>query len=187
MLMNSFVMLLGDGFEEIEAIGTLDLLRRANLAVTTCTVNATPIVTGAHAIVLHADICFQDLNHEAYDGVILPGGVDGVKALHDEPGVTTLLRAYATAGKWIAAICAAPAYVLQPTGIIDNRRVTGYPAPEFISMLGTAYVDQVVVIDDFLITAQGPGSTFAFANAIITHVLGASTAKQVATDACIVL
>ncbi len=179
------LLLLGNGFEEIEALGTLDLLRRAGIEVTTCTLNRTPLVLGAHGIATEAELCLTELDSTLFDGVILPGGMGGSTALAETQGVGELLKDYDVQGRLICAICAAPALVLPATGILRERQVTCYPAPPFIEALGTNYVGGKVVVAENLITAAGPGCFTDFAYAIITHVQGEATAQQVFAEALI--
>ncbi len=181
------VLLLGNGFEEIEALGTLDLLRRAEIEVVTCTLNRTPLVLGAHGIATEAELCLTELDSTLFDGVILPGGMGGSTALAETQGVGELLKDYDAQGKWICAICAAPALVLPPTGILRDRKVTCYPAPPFIEVLGENYVNQKAVVSGNLITAAGPGCFTDFAAAIITAVRGEAVTQQVFADALISL
>lgn len=177
------LLLLGNGFEEIEALGTLDLLRRGNMEITTCTVNTTPRVLGAHGIVTEAEVVLAELDSSLYDGVILPGGMEGTQALAATQGVTDLLQTYDAAGKLICAICAASAMVLKPSGILRNRKVTGYPAKPLIEALGENYVSTEISIDQNLLTAAGPGSFIRFASAILTLAQGRPVALEVLRDA----
>lgn len=181
-----FYLLLADGFEEIEALGTLDLLRRGGVEVTTCSLNATAEVMGAHGIPVRADTLLAECDCSAGEGVILPGGLGGSKALAASAAVTALLHAYAQSGKYICAICAAPALVLSAAGILQPEdRVTCYPAPEFIQALGTHYTGARAGVSGSLITAAGPGCFTDFAKAILTAVKGSATAGAVFRDALI--
>ncbi len=137
----ALLMLLANGFEEIEALGTLDLLRRAGVETRTCTLNRTPLTLGAHGIAVEAELCLTELDSTAFEGVILPGGLGGAEALAATQGVLELLRDYDAQGKLIAAICAAPALVLTAAGLLPGaRRATCYPAPDFVAALGEGYV-----------------------------------------------
>ncbi|MBR5592299.1 MAG: DJ-1/PfpI family protein [Kiritimatiellae bacterium] len=164
------LLLLANGFEEIEALGTLDLLRRGEVEVTTCTLNQTPLTLGAHNIAVEAELCLTELDSTQYDGVILPGGMGGSQALAATQGVLELLKDYNEQGKTICAICAAPALVLTAADIIQNRKVTCYPAPEFIEALGDNYLSAKAHTEGNLITAAGPGCFTDFAKAIMDAV-----------------
>jgi 4-methyl-5(b-hydroxyethyl)-thiazole monophosphate biosynthesis len=164
------LLLLANGFEEIEALGTLDLLRRGNLEVTTCTLNQTPLTLGAHGIAVEAELCLTELDSTQFDGVILPGGMGGSQALAATHGVLELLKEYNAQGKWVCAICAAPALVLTAAEVIGSRKVTCYPAPEFIEALGDHYLAAKAHTDGNLITGAGPGCFTYFSRAILDAV-----------------
>lgn len=161
------LLLLADGFEEIEALGTLDVLRRGGLTVDVCSVGGETRVMGAHGIATEAAMPLG-ATAEAYDGVILPGGLGGSQRLAASEGVLALLRTMDAQGKLLAAICAAPALVLPAAGVLRGRKVTCYPAPEFIQALGEHYVGGRVVVDGTLITGEGPGRFVDFARAILS-------------------
>ena len=161
------LLLLANGFEEIEALGTLDLLRRVGLDVTTCTLNQTPLTLGAHNIAVEAELCLTELDSTQFDGVILPGGMGGSQALAATQGVLELLKEYNTQGKWVCAICAAPALVFTAADLLAGRKVTCYPAPEFIEALGEHYIAAKAYTDGNLITGAGPGCFSDFARAIL--------------------
>ena len=179
----ALVMLLANGFEEIEALGTLDLLRRAGVEVTTCTLNTTPLTLGAHGVAVEAELCLTELDSTAFDGVILPGGLGGSQNLAATQGVLELLKEYDAAGKWVCAICAAPALVLTAAGILPGRKATCYPAPDFTTALGDGYRRERAVVDGHLITGEGPGRFMDFARAIIVAVKGEEAAHRTFADA----
>lgn len=173
-----FLLMLADGFEEIEALGTLDLLRRGGLDVVTCAVGKSLRVTGAHGIVTEADERLANMTGEDCDGLILPGGLGGAQTLAASEDVLSLIRTYDAQDKAICAICAAPALVLPAAGILRGRKVTCYPAPQFIEALGKHYAGGRVVVDGDLITAEGPGRFADFARAILTHAIGGHAAIE---------
>lgn len=179
------LMLLADGFEEIEALGTLDLLRRAGVEVQTASLAEGGSVRGAHGIVVQADGAFPGAwTPERVEGVILPGGMGGATALAASAQVETWLRALDAQGKWICAICAAPALVLPRAGVLTaGRRATCYPAPDFIAALGDAYEAAPAVVSGNLITGAGPGAFAAFARAIAEALRPAEAVAQVWQDA----
>lgn len=181
----SYLLLLGNGFEELEALGTLDLMRRADIDVKTCTINTTPLVLGAHNIAVEADLCLGEIARDQYNGLIIPGGMGGVEALAATPDVLEMVHDCLEDNKLLAAICAAPAVVLTAAEVTEGRRMTGFPAPALIERLGNSYVDEPVVVDDCLITSKGPGTVFAFARAIITHIKGEAKAAQVMKEAVV--
>lgn len=179
-----YLMLLANGFEEIEALGTLDLLRRGGMEVQTCTLNRTPLVLGAHGIAVEAELVLGELDSTQYEGVILPGGLGGSQALASTQGVLELLQEYDQAGKTICAICAAPALVLTSANILRDRLVTCYPAEDFIQLLGENYKRAPALMSENLITAEGPGRFIDFAIQILTHVQGADAAQKVLQEGC---
>lgn len=179
----TYLLLLADGFEEIEALGTADLLRRAGLNVTLCAITIETEVRGAHGICVTADTDIGAVNLDEYDAIILPGGMTGTQNLAANDRVIAMLQEADAAGRRIAAICAAPAIVLQTAGVIHGRKVTGYPAEPLIDRIRETYTGDEVTIDGNLITAAGPGSFKAFAAAIITAEKGEAHTAQVLSDA----
>lgn len=164
---------LDNGFEEIEAITTIDLLRRANIALTTVSVTGDILVTGAHAISVKADKLFGDLTFEDAEMLILPGGATN---LIDSKPLCDLLIQHNNDNKLIAAICAAPA-VLGQLGILDGKQATCYPG--FENHLAESHVGGLVVESHNIITAKGPGLSSDFAFCIIEKLAGSEVADQV--------
>jgi len=177
------LLLLAEGFEEIEALGTADLLRRGGLTVTLCSIGASLEVMGAHGICVRAEAVLEALDASGHDGLVLPGGLGGSKRLAASPAVRALLAAFDAQGKWICAICAAPALVLTAAGVLRGRRATCYPAPEFLHLLGESYAGGKAVVDGRLITAEGPGRVADFAGAILKALQGEGVARTVLADA----
>ena len=168
---------LDNGFEEIEAITTIDLLRRANIALTTVSVTGVESVLGAHHIAVKADKLFADVDFADADMLILPGGQPGATNLANHKGVELLLRQFMDADKPVAAICAAP-MVLGGHGLIDGRKVTTYPGCE--PGLGKALCTGALVEQDAnLITGKGPAAAVEFANAIIRLLRSDELQKEV--------
>ncbi len=166
-------LFLDNGFEEIEAITTIDLLRRANIALTTVSITGKPMVLGAHNIAVEADGLFENVDFDDAEMLILPGGQTH---LDQHNGLRELLLNHNDAGKLIAAICAAPS-VLGKLGILKGKQATCYPG--FESFLGESYVGGLVVESKNIITAKGPGLAADFAFCIIEHIKGSDVADQV--------
>ena len=164
---------LDNGFEEIEAITTIDLLRRANIALTTVSVTGVESVLGAHNISVKADKLFADVDFADAEMLILPGGAT---KLHECKPLCDLLVAHNASEKLIAAICAAPS-VLGRLGILQGKQATCYPG--FEEYLGESYIDGLVVESKNIITAKGPGLSSDFAFCIIEKLAGSETADQV--------
>ena len=166
-------LFLDTNFEEIEAVTTIDLLRRANIALTTVSVTGNLHVMGAHQIEVKADCCIADCDFSDAGMLILPGGathLDKCQPLCD------LLLKHNEQGKQIAAICAAPS-VLGKLGILEGKQATCYPG--FEDFLGESFVGGLVVESKNIITAKGPGLASDFAFCLIEHLAGEETADQV--------
>lgn len=166
-------LFLDNGFEEIEAVTTVDLLRRAGVELTTVSVTTKELVEGAHGISVKADQLFENLSFEDAETLILPGG--GVM-LGERKALCDLLLKHNEAGKLIAAICAAPS-VLGKLGILVGKQATCYPG--FENTLGESYVGGLVVESKNIITAKGPGLTSDFAFCLIEKLRGAEVADEV--------
>ena len=164
---------LDNGFEEIEAITTIDLLRRANIALTTVSVTGKEWVLGAHNIAVKADTLFADADFADAEMLILPGGATN---LIERKPLCELLIKHNEQDKLVAAICAAPA-VLGQLGILQGKQATCYPG--FENHLGESYVGGLVVESKNVITAKGPGLSSDFAFCIIEKLAGNEVADQV--------
>lgn len=164
---------LDNGFEEIEAVTTIDLLRRANVALQTISITGSLAVKGAHGITVQADSLFKDVDFAHAETLILPGGAT---ALGDYAPLCDLLLKHNAEGKLIAAICAAPS-VLGKLGILKGKQATCYPG--FEAALGESYIGGLVVESKNVITAKGPGLSSDFAFCLIEHLAGEQVADQV--------
>lgn len=179
--MEKSYLFLADGFEEIEALATVDILRRAGMNVTTVSIGESALATGAHGVAVQADAVFASTDFADAAWLICPGGMPGASNLRNCEGLCSLLQAHAAAGSRLAAICAAPAVVFASLGLLEGRRATCYPGFEDVCVSGGADMQaQRVVVDGNIITANGPGSAIPFALAIVEHTLGAAAARQVA-------
>jgi len=171
---------LAEGFEEIEAVTVVDLLRRAGIDVRTASLGDAR-VTGSHGIPVEADISIDAADAADYDMIVLPGGMPGAENLRQDARITTLLRRFAVAGRYTAAICAAPG-VLAAAGLLDNRRATSFPgflAPD--SAPGITLSDAPVVVDGRVVTSRGPGTATEFSLALIELLCGRQSADAVAS------
>ena len=164
--MRKVLLLLANGFEEIEALGTADVLRRMGVEVTLAGMKDLQ-VAGSHNMPVVCDALFDKVDPAEYDGVILPGGLPGATNLYDDERVINLLYNFAAENKVTAAICAAP-MVLDKAGLLENRTFTMYPAEDLYKYLRGNKRPQsdLVVVDGKVITGKGPGATFKFAAAI---------------------
>jgi len=177
--MKRAVVFLAEGFEEVEAVTPIDFLRRAGIEVITAGVGGASI-QGAHGIRIQTEKNIEDLSMDNFDGIVIPGGMPGAANLAAAPKVSQLLRDASEAGKMIAAICASPAVVLSPAGLLKGKSATCYPGFEKDLVCGS-FVEERVVIDGSIITSRGPGTAAEFAVKIIEYLAGADAAKEVFT------
>ena len=173
---------LADGFEETEAVTTIDVLRRAEINVITVSISNSKTVTGAHGIPVIADVLFAETDFSTADLLFLPGGMPGTKHLGEHEGLKQLLLHQVNSGKKIAAICAAPT-VLAKIGILDNKEAICYPG--FESDLTNAVIStKTVVKSGNVITGKGPGVTIPFALKVVEELKGKAVADKIASDFC---
>jgi 4-methyl-5(b-hydroxyethyl)-thiazole monophosphate biosynthesis len=176
--MSKVLVPLAEGFEEIEAVTVVDLLRRAGIAVQTASLGGRE-VTGSHGITVRADLGIDEAAADDYDMIVLPGGMPGTAHLKSDERVAGLLREFAASGRYTAAICAAPS-VLAHAGLLEGRRATSYPG--FLaadSAAGIRLSDEPVVIDGKVVTSRGPGTAVPFALALIELLEGPATRRAV--------
>ena len=163
MMKKRALLILADGFEEIEALGTADILRRLGVEVILAGVHAGSI-TGAHGMSVLPDELLSMADGVEFDAVILPGGVPGAANLDADVTLDKLLRQAEASGKVIAAICAAP-YILAKRGLLDGKVFTMYPGFES-ELGGLRYTDNPAEVSGNSVTGKGPGAVFAFAGAV---------------------
>jgi len=170
---------LAEGVEEIEAVVVVDVLRRAGIAVTTAAVGSERIVAASRGVTLVADTLWRDVDTGAFDALVLPGGGPGTERLKADKRVLEAVAEFDARGKTVAAICAAPT-VLAAAGVLEGRAATCYPGCEK-DLKGTRYTAKgPVVSDKHILTSQGPGTSFAFALALVERLAGKTTADKVA-------
>ena len=173
----SFVML-GDGFDEIEALAPVDVMRRAGMSIFTVSMTENRVVRGATGNLVVADMSISDLKPEMIDWLIFPGADKSEAAVNISLELQAIVKSHWEKGGNVAAICAAPALVLGPLGIITGTNATGYPfLKEDFEKNGGIYSDAAVVEGNHLITSKGPGTTLEFALAIVRKAKGAETEK----------
>jgi 4-methyl-5(b-hydroxyethyl)-thiazole monophosphate biosynthesis len=174
--MKRVVVPLAEGFEELEAVTIIDILRRAGVDVVVASVAGSP-VTGSHGIRLAADTPLAALAEQDFDMIALPGGMPGADHLKKDPLVAALVRRLHDAGRPVAAICAAP-MVLAAAGVLDGRRATSYPG--FLKDADKAtVVGDAVVVDGGVITSRGPGTALDFALALVEALLGPAARQDI--------
>ncbi len=173
---NRIVVILAEGFEEIEAVTAVDVLRRAELDVVLAGVGGTA-VTGAHGVTYQCDTEL-DGAMETPRAVVLPGGLPGSENLGKSPEVEALVRAVYASGGLCAAICAAPALTLAKYGLLDGRRATCYPGFESEFGPETEASEARVVRDGQILTSRGPGTALEFSLALVEILTDAEKARS---------
>ncbi len=167
-----------EGFEEIEAVTIIDVLRRANIEVTTASLT-TNTVMGAHAIAITADKLLDEVDFSQFDAIVLAGGA-GTFRLREDPRIAKILIAQANANKLVAAICAAPT-VLSAAGLLKGKRATSFPSVKAQMEVGE-YLTIPVVVDGKIVTSQGAGTAMLFALKLVEILQSEAIATQLATD-----
>jgi 4-methyl-5(b-hydroxyethyl)-thiazole monophosphate biosynthesis len=171
------LMPLAEGFEEIEAITAIDILRRADIEVVVAGLKE-GLVEGAHKIKMLPDTNLDKINQSEFDGLILPGGFPGFVNLGNDDRVLSMIRQMNRAGKYIAAICAAPS-VLIKAGIMAGRKATVSPSGKAQMEVCARYCDDRVVADGKLVTSQSPGTAMEFALKLVEVLVGKEKMKQI--------
>ena len=167
---------LADGCEELEAVTIIDLLRRAGIEVVSAGLKP-GVVKASRGVQLVPDLTLDSALQDDYDMVVLPGGMPGAAHLKSDPRILRLLKDMAAAGKYTAAICAAP-MVLAEAGVLEGRQATSYPG--FLDGLpGVTVSAAAVVRDGKVLTSRGPGTAMDFALALIETLAGADKRQQV--------
>lgn len=178
--MKKTAILLADGFEEIEALTVVDLLRRVRITCDMVSVGDAGQVAGSHGITVLPDRKFSETSFDGYDGVILPGGMPGTKNLGADGRVLRLLQSFYARGKLTAAICAAPT-VLAKAGLLEGKSAVCHPGWEE-QMTGADVCFEPVAVDGTVITSRGAGTAIAFALAIIQYFDSKEQAEDLASS-----
>jgi len=176
--MKTVLVPLFEGFEEIEAITIIDVLRRADIEVVTASLE-TKTVIGAHAIAIIADTLLDQVNSSEFDAIVLAGGA-GTFRMREDPRIIKMLIAHAKADKLIGAICAAPT-VLSKAGLLKGKRATSFPSVQDQLEVGE-YLIIPVVVDGFVVTSRGAGTAMAFALKLVEILKGEAIANKLAID-----
>ena len=178
--MPTVLTILAEGFEEVEAITPIDLLRRAGAEVTLAAIGDGIHVTGRNGLTMHADTMLGTVEAMEFDCVFLPGG-PGVKHLRDDPRVRSIVLRHANAGQWVAAICAAPT-VLHDVGLLNGRRYTAHFS--VANELPAILADHRVVVDGRLLTSRGAGTALDFGLLLVEKLFSADAALEVSRSIC---
>ena len=177
--MSKVVVLLAEGFEEIEALTPVDLLRRAGIEVVTASITADRLVMGSHLIPVMADTVIDSLDGPA-DVLLLPGGLKGTNNLKESADVAAVINEYLNAGKYLTAICAAPT-VYGQMGLLKGKKATCYPGNED-KLIGAEWTgeDVNVAVDGQFITSRGMGTSIDFALKLIEILISKEKADELA-------
>lgn len=173
--MATALVLLAEGFEEVEAVTIIDVLRRAEIAVTTASLVGKH-VKGSHDIVVEADTLYDRVSVDDFDALVLPGG-PAAKTLREDARAQATIRRAAEKGKLLAALCAGPT-ALDAAGVLAGKRATVYPGNELPS--ARLVTEEPVVEDGDVITGRGPGASMAFALKVVERLAGAAVAEKTA-------
>jgi DJ-1 family protein len=167
-----------EGYEEIEALTVVDLVRRAGISIDMISVTEAGEVTGSHGITVKMDRTLAETDFSQLDMLVLPGGMPGTKGLEDCEALMEKLDEFYTSGKYIAAICAAPS-IFGHRGYLKGRKATSYP--DFESHLeGADVIGAAAIVDGNVITGRGMGCAIPFGLAIVEHFKGKSAADELA-------
>jgi 4-methyl-5(b-hydroxyethyl)-thiazole monophosphate biosynthesis len=172
------LVVLAEGFEEIEAITPIDVLRRAGLEVVVAGVGNREI-KGAHEITVETNILLEQYQGIP-DAIVLPGGLPGAANLKKSKALEDLLQKMKKSGKMIGAICASPALVLSPAGVLDGKKATCYPGFETDFSPKVTFSEERVVRDGQVTTSRGPGSAMEFSLELVSQLVSPDAAKKLA-------
>lgn len=175
--MTKVLVPLADGVEEMEAVISIDTLRRAEWEVVSVGLKE-GTVTASRGVCIQPDTIWDDIDYKSFDVLLLPGGGGGVQLLAGDPRVLDAVRYFSDERKWIAAVCAGP-LVLQQAGILAGKKVTCHPG--VVEMLKVTHrSEDAVVVDGKLVTSQGPGTSFSFALKLVELIDGQAKAEGLA-------
>lgn len=169
---------LANGFEEIEALAPVDILRRGGVDIKTVSITGDCFVESSHGITIKADLKFEDVaDFSDADILLLPGGLPGSTNLKAHEGVKATLKKQFDSGKRVGAICAAP-MVLAECGILDNKKATCSPGFEQYFNASTTYTGELFQEDGSVITGEGPAATLPYAYKILSYFIGEDAVKE---------
>jgi 4-methyl-5(b-hydroxyethyl)-thiazole monophosphate biosynthesis len=178
--MASVLVPLAKGFEEVEAVSLIDVMRRGGIEVVSAYLDGefeTDLVVGANGITIKADVSIKTVLADEFDMIVLPGGWDGTYALAENPRVQALLKEFKEKEKLVGAICAAP-YALKSAGVLGNH-YTCYPSVEEEIKQDGYVSDEKVVVDGNILTSRGPGTALCFALEIVKRLVGVESYQAV--------
>jgi len=167
---------LANGFEEIEAVTIIDILRRGGVEVTTASLNDDEKVHGSNGITILANTLIKYVTSNEFDMIVLPGGIPGAEHLRDSEKVQELIKEFNQKEKLVGAICAAP-IALYSAGVLKGEDFTCYPGYEQVIQDAT-FKDNKVVESENILTSRGPGTAMCFALEIVKKLVGSETYEQ---------
>lgn len=179
-IMSKVYIFLADGFEEIEGLTVVDMLRRADIDITMVSISGKLDITGGHQIIVKADALFEETDFDDADMLVLPGGKVGTDNLSNHDGLDKLLKDFASKDKYLSAICAAPS-ILGTKGLLKDRQAICYPGFEQY-LNGAEIVNKAVVVDGNIITSKGMGTAIDFSLALIKVLKSKEDATKIASS-----
>lgn len=179
--MPSVLVILADGFEELEAFAPVDLLRRGEIDVTVASLNENRHATGRSGVTAHADAALSAVQDRTFDLVFLPGGA-GVKHLRGDPRVREIVLRHHSAGRWLAAICAAPT-VLHDCGLLAGRRYTAHYS--VANELSEILLAERVVTDGKITTSRGAGTAVEFGLHLVGLLVSPAKSAEISKAICL--
>ncbi|ADD67111.1 DJ-1 family protein [Denitrovibrio acetiphilus DSM 12809] len=174
--MGKVIVVLADGFEEIEAVSVIDILRRADVEVCAAGVKDGN-VKGAHGLIVKPDSTLEDIDEDDYDMIVLPGGAVGAENIGKSKDADDILRKFKKDDKYIAAICAAPK-ILADKGLLNGCMATSYPSFKDAVAKDSDYQEAIVVVDENIITSRGPATAAEFAFTLVELLVEEDTAEK---------
>jgi len=168
-------VLIAPGFEEIEAVTIIDILRRASIQVTIVGLER-DWIKGSHDITIKPDVYYKNINPDIYDALILPGGQPGTNNLKSDSVILSWIKSFHASGKLLAAICAAPT-VFHKAGIADGYKLTSYPSEKSV-FNPKFYSEDNVVIDKNMVTSRGVGTAIEFSLTLVSILLNSNIAAD---------
>jgi len=178
--MKKIGIIISPGFEEIEAITPIDILRRSGLEVITLGIGSKS-VKGSHNIVIETDFLIDDyIDVDDLEGIVIPGGMPGATNIVNSTAAIKIVEKTYNKNCLVAAICASPGVVLGPLGLLVNRDFTCYPSFED-RVEGGIFLEQSVVVSDNIITSRGPGTAMEFSLAIVSYLISKEKADIIST------
>lgn len=175
--MAKVAIMLADGTEEIEALTVVDILRRAGITIDTISIMERDYIVSSHNIKITCDLAFEQADKNSYDAIVLPGGMPGTNHLMAHDGVCSWAKDYASSGKLVSAICAAPS-ILGTLGLLDGYKATCFPGFED-KLTGATLINAPAVTDRNRITGKGMGAAIDFSLAILSYLTDQATADDI--------